>query len=413
MRVPNRGFTLLELLVTTAIMSVVLVSVTGVVISLARQRRDSTTAVDTRTNGRLALSLISHDLQNAGFRFAAAPFAVRVLQNVTGVEAELADTVDCGTAGSGWTVMTGTDVIEIREGMGGLAPGKTALGVSGCAGSCTLVLQGSGSFPNPYPNMADGLDGVLIFSSAQASCAARLTTTIGPAGGVTLTMLQQDLRTGAPAAAYPQAGAFACPGSNMTVTAVGQVSRYMVCRPPVAAGALARPALFRQRFGNGTTWTTHDGASRLVTTDFIRIQDAVEDLQVAIMLDNTSSLVSGPSCTDSGTPAAACWCNDRVGGGICPQYVADATASGLLSADPAAIPSARVPYFPRAYRVAITTVADRGRGFGDLANIQRPESFDHAAGPRTWGPPPATLDANLRARYEMAVIPQNIVMVQP
>lgn len=404
----RRGFTLIELMVTTAVMAVLLAAVTSVVLTISRQRGQAGSSVDTRTNGRLALSLISFDLANAGYRFGAPPFAVRVLQNVTGGEAELADTVDCGVAGSGWTVMPGTDVIEIREGLGGVVPGKTALGAGGCAGSCMLTMSGGGSFSNPFPALGDGQDAVVIFSSGKASCAGRLTTAIG-VGAVGITMLQQDLRTDAVVGNYPQAGVYACPGQDMSVTALGSVSRYLVCRPPLAAGPRARPALFKQQFGGGGGWVTH-AAGNLVQTSFTRVQDNVEDLQVAVMVANESASVTGSTCTAAG-PSSVCWCGTTTAA-HCNNFVADATAGGLLSGDPAALATERTAYLARAYRVAITTVSDRERGVNDQATFQRPALLDHPAGPRSWGAP-ATTDGTIRASYEQLVTPQNIVMVQP
>ncbi len=404
-----RGFTLLELMVTTAVMTVLLAAVTSVVVTISRQRRESTSKVDTRTNGRLALSLISFDLANAGYRFGAPPFAVRVLQNVNGMEPELADTVDCGMGGSGWTVMPGTDVLEIREGLAGMVPGKTALGVIGCGANCSLTMSGGGSFPNPFPNLADGTDAVVVFSSRNTACAARLTTPIG-VGAVGITMLRQDLRTDAVAANYPQAGTYACPGPDMSMTAIGSVSRYLVCRPPIAAGPLARPALFKQQYGGAGAWVTH-AAGNLVQTSFIRVQDNVEDLQIAVMVGNESGDVSGPTCAGTGADRI-CWCGTTTAA-HCNNYVPDATSSGLLSPDPGAAVNERTAYLAKAYRVAITTVSDRERGYNDEGTIQRPALLDHPTGLRTWGPPPSSRDGNIRASYEQLVTPQNIVMVQP
>ena len=92
----RRGVTLIELMVSVAIISVILTAVTSVVVSISRQRRDTSSMVDVRTNGRLALSMMQFDAANAGFRFGAPPFAVRVLQNITGAEPELVSANNCG-----------------------------------------------------------------------------------------------------------------------------------------------------------------------------------------------------------------------------------------------------------------------------------------------------------------------------
>lgn len=385
----RRGVTLIELMVSVAIMSVILTAVTSVVVSISKQRRESSAQVDVRTNGRIALSMIKFDGTNAGFRFGTAPFAVRVLQNVTGAEPELADTIGCGgTVGAGWTVLPGTDVIEFREGLDGLSVGKVPVGVTGCSGSCSINVNG-GAYSNPFANSSDGMNSVLFFSNGVTGCAGRLTSTI--AGGA-ITMLRQDLRTNAIAANYATSGAGACPAGDMSVTALGRATRYMICQPP-AGNPTLRPGLFRQVF---------DGTMTAVAGQFTRIQDGVEDMQVATIINNNGAGVSGLTCSGTGV-TATCTCG-LLNAGDCGGFVYDPTASGSMLNGAGTLPQ-RAPFLARAYRVALTTISLRARGEADQLALLRPASFDHLVG--------TVRSGDNRAVLETTIIPQNIVMVQP
>jgi prepilin-type N-terminal cleavage/methylation domain-containing protein len=399
----RRGLTLIELMVSLAVVSIILAAVMSVVVTITRQRRQSSNVVDTRVNGRVALSLMSFDASNAGYRFGTPPLAVRVLQNITGAEAELADVAAFGgCAGlAGWVPVPGTDVIEFREGAQGRVPGRVVGSTVGCGTTCTLQLNdGNG---NPFNSPTEGTNSILFFSNGTTGCAARLTSDIQ---GGQVTMLKADLRTPASATNYAQTGNGACPRGDMTVTALGQTTRFMVCRPPPLAAPTERPGLFRQRY-NG----------RMEQTAFERVQEGIEDLQVASLLANQVNgvpMVAGPTCTGGGA-AARCTCDITIGGD-CGNYEPDPTAgAGALNGASAAV-AERSAMLLRAVRVAVTTVSTRARGYGaEFAALTRPASYDHAAGV------PGTLadqavvgaDNNQRAIVEATFLPQNIVMVVP
>jgi len=387
--------TLIELMVSVAIISVILTAVTSVVVSVSRQRRESSSQIDVRTNGRLALSMMQFDGANAGYRFGAPPFAVRVLQNVTGAEPELSDAAPCGGL-TGWTVMPGTDVIEFREGLGGtFSPGKL-VNPAACGGACSDLNINSKSAPNPFPALGDGLNRVLFFSNAAASCAGRLQVAMdGAAHQVQL--LKQDLRNNAAATTYvtsPVPGA--CPVADMAVVALGQATRYLVCQPP-PLNPLLRPGLFRQTY-NGT----------MTQTAYVRVQDSVEDLQVVTIVNKETGDVSGTGCTGT-LLSRSCACDLTAAN--CTNFVRDPTATGVLNSAGSA--AERTAFAQRAYRVAVTTISSRARGFGDQMTLVRPALFDHPVGAIDISPTSSTSSGNQRVVVESMIIPQNIVMVTP
>lgn len=383
-----RGVTLIELMISIGLLSILLMAVTSVVVAMSRQRREASNQVEIRLNARVALSLMQFDAANAGFRFGAAPFAVRVLQNVTSAHPELADATNCGGR-AGWVVMEDTDVIEFREGQDGLAVGRVPMGSCGPP-PLVSCFNGGGSW-NPFANGLDGIDTIVFFSSTTNACAARLTTAVS---GGNFQPLTQSLRANAGAMTYP---AGQCPAPEMSITALRQVTRYMVCRPP-AFDPTQRPALFRQRWG-----PTYPLAGSQI--DFVAVQEGVEDLQVATILSlaQTPGMVTGATCTGAGL-AATCTCD--ITPGDCPEYEPDPTAAGMLDGT-SNNPARRTAFLAKYFRVGITTISTRARGYSDQATLTRPALYDHAAG---------ALDqysGNHRVVLEASIIPQNIVLVAP
>ncbi|MDX2013607.1 MAG: prepilin-type N-terminal cleavage/methylation domain-containing protein [Myxococcaceae bacterium] len=398
----RRGLTLIELLVSLAVLSIILAAVMSVVVTITRQRRESSNQVDTRVNGRIALSLMAFDAANAGYRFGTPPLAVRVLQNVTGTEPELADataapapwTGGCGGL-AGWTPVPGTDVIEFRQGAAGPLPGRAVNNGSAFTGAANpFTTAGATASANVIVLMSNGVTG----------CAGRL-----QAGGINsgaVTLLKADLRTNAAPSNYPTAGPGLCPAAQMAVTALGQATRYLVCRPPAIGPPNLRPALFRQRY---------DGT--MAMTAFDRVQDGIEDLQVASVLANQvngATMVGGPTCVGTGA-AARCTCGLTVGGD-CAGYDPDPTSGGGALNGASAAAAERSAMLLRAVRVAVTTISPRPRGFGsEFAGIARPASFNHPAGTVGQIADQVVVGAenNQRAVVEATFLPQNIVMVTP
>lgn len=408
-RTARRGLTIIELLVSLAVVSIVLAAVMTVVVAITRQRRDGGNQLDVRLNGRVALAQMQFDGSNAGFRFGTPPLAVRVLQNVAGTEPELVDAnTDCGGQ-AGWTVQPETDVIEFRQGADGRTPGKVTSG-AGCGATCSVVLNNT-AFWNPLGASTEGEGQILFFSNGITGCVGRLVTQISSSNN--LKMLKANLRTDAVATNYPTTGPGACPNNGMTVTLLDAVTRYVVCRPPNASNPNQRPMLVRQVLVAGPA-----GGPNLVPRpppagQWERVQDGVEDLQVATMLDNQSALVSGGGCTGTGA-GARCWCNAAVGAD-CNGYNADPTAgAGALNGAVGAPAAERSATLARAFRVAVTTVALRASGYGEKRDFVRPASLDHVVGGLDLSTPYGrALAASQRVVAETTLVPQNIVMVIP
>lgn len=388
-----RGLTLIELMLAMAMTTILLAAASALVLSIMQGRKLNTARLEVKTTSTVAAGQIQYDAANAGFRFASPAFAVRVLQNIAGTEAEIGSlATNCGGM-TGWTLQPGTDVLELRRGLDVLPDGGVAVvpgvltGVS-CtsAGVCDLTV-GNGAFPNPFVTTAgpDGASNIILFVNSMDSCAAVVSGAGVSSPQFQVQLVKQDLVTNAGNTEYPH-----CPIAGMSVMRLGLRQRYLVCAPPVG-DATERPRLYRQ---------TLNGANAAVSMD--RVQDGVEDLQVSVRLDNTDGVVSGTGCVGAG-PGAFCWCN--TGSGTCTGYEPDPTASGTLdwATGSAATKSA---YLLRGLRVAITGISTRAAVDSPaFADLTAPTLYDHDAG--------TTQSANLRNSTQVAMALQNLVMVSP
>lgn len=384
---------MIELLVAIALASIIFSAATVVVVGVLQSRRLNVSRLEVKTSSAIAASLLEFDGANAGYRFASPAFSVRVLQNVVGTEAELAPataTANCGGQ-TNWGIMAGTDVVEFRSSPGTLdggavpfVPGIATSVMCTGAGLCDVTL-GNGAFSNPFSSSTsgDGANEVILFADESNACAA-----IVGSGGVSRAQMQaqlvkQDLQTNAGRTVYPN-----CPTTGMTVMRLGSRRRYMVCVPP-SSEPTERPALYRQ---------TIDARNNSV---FERVQDGIEDLQVAVRVDNRDGLVSGRGCVGSG-PGAYCWCDDSPS--PCSGYTSDATASGALDSRSAS-PAQKTAYLLRGVKIGVTGVSFRAAYDRSNATQVRPALYDHPVG--------TAQSANLRSGTQVTVSLQNLVMVTP
>lgn len=399
----TRGFTLIELLVAIALASIIFSAATVVVVGVLQNRRLNLSRLEVKTSSAIAASLMEFDGANAGYRFASPAFSVRVLQNVVGTEAELAPataTANCGGQTS-WGIMGGTDVVEFRSSLevldGGavpFVPGVATDVTCTVAGMCDVAL-GKGIYSNPFSSRiaGDGANEVILFADEINACAAIVSSDgvnpdgVNPDGGTRAQMqaqlVKQDLQTTAGSTVYPN-----CPSKGMTVMRLGWRRRYMVCAPPSSEPA-ERPALYRQTIdarGNGV---------------FERVQDGIEDLQVAVRVDNRDALVSGRGCVGVGQ-GAYCWCDDSAS--PCVGYTSDATASGALDSRGAS-PAQKTAYLLRGVKIGVTAISFRAAYELSNATQVRPALYDHPAG--------TAQSANLRSGTQVTVSLQNLVMVTP
>lgn len=384
---------MLELVVTVALASIIFSAATSVVVGILQNRRLNLSRLEVKTSSSVAVSLLEFDGANAGYRFASPAFSVRVLQNVTGTEAELSPataTANCGGQNN-WGIMPGTDVVEFRSSTetldGGAVPFVPGVATSvTCtgAGMCDVTL-GNGTYSNPFSSSiaGDGANEVMLFADETNACAAIVSSDGVSRARLRAQLVKQDLQTTADSTVYPN-----CPRRGMTVMRLGWRRRYMVCAPPVSE-SVERPALYRQ---------TIDASNNSV---FERVQDGIEDLQVAVRIDNRDALVSGGGCVGAG-PGAYCWCHESAS--ACSGYTSDATASGALDSRGAS-PAQKTAYLLRGIKIGVTAISFRAAYDRLNATEVRPALYDHPAG--------TALSANLRSGTQVTVSLQNLVMVTP
>jgi prepilin-type N-terminal cleavage/methylation domain-containing protein len=359
----RRGLTLIELMITVAISSVVMLAAVQVVMMVSQSRRENERRLEVKSNAMSALALIDFEARSAGYRFSSPVFATRWLNNVDGTEPELtaagnqiSTTANCGLAD--WGIAPGSDTIEFRLGSELVVPGSAS--PSPVAPSTPTALLIAATL-NPFDGAGQGAGELLLWTTGTASCLGR-----GGTGGVVgssipVQLVNQAL-TAATLSAFPGCAA---PSTSYNLMRATRRVRFLICQPP-ASQPDARPGLFQQVALGGAAF----GVPQLV-------QEGVEDLQLAPVLDNAGpNPVTGTGCT-----AGRCVCNNSPGTtSACAEY--DVNASIV---DGSAANASRVaPFRLRAYDVAVTGISMRSRvGRGSNAVLERfvrPALFDHAAG---------------------------------
>jgi prepilin-type N-terminal cleavage/methylation domain-containing protein len=387
--------TLIELMVSLAIVSVLLTTATALVTTLSQLKRDGERVVEVRGNAATAMNLIQFDALNAGFRFASPAHAVRVIPNVSGAEAELSPvtaTTNCGAPN--WGVAPLTDVIEFRSGMSNSEPANIVSG--SCTGAtCTL------SFTPSRPGIDPVATEVVLMSDGTTRnvCMGRVTSVSGT--NLTVQLLSQDF-SNATTSSYVGCMGTVGPANQGVLMKLERRARYMICAPPAASPDL-RPGLYVQVSGSDGSF-----AAAPVTL----LQEGVEDLQAAWFVTDTNSEITGGSCVGSGS-GRVCEC-DSVAGSPCTAatvFKPAPTITGSLDATTTATFDKRGAYQIRGIAIGLTTISMRARtprnSNTTLEQFVRPALFDHP------------LDAvpvksgNFRSTLWSSVVMQNIVMVQP
>lgn len=356
------GLTLIELMVTVAIFSILMLAALSIFVAMSETQRLNERVGEASANRLLALSAIQLDLQNAGYRVPVPAFALRIFNNVDATlslpsnGANLTTAAGCGPGG----VIAGTDILEVAEGPDNIAPGRietvvpdavsprvTLNGLNPMLPSPTDQATTAAHTPGPVLVFARGPAVPPVVGDEGAFCMGRITDP--PGATVTVRMMDLD-GNDAPPGYYAN-----CPVPGMRTYRILNKTRYMVCG--TAAMAPNERALYQQRWRNGVWEAPRE------------LQTAVENLQAAGRYLNLSTLVMNPAATPScigGGARALCYCND--GTGAC--AVASPPAAGpVVPLTPAAL--------IRGARVQITATGDRvALSNTNTQSFRRPASFD-------------------------------------
>ncbi len=111
----KRGFTLLEILVVSAIAAILVVTAASLLVTMSSQRAANRKRLDRLTQSFTAMTLLERSLLNGGYHFPSARFGFRVYDNVSsGTYGGFPVAPSCGT---GLCVTAQTDVLELVEGL--------------------------------------------------------------------------------------------------------------------------------------------------------------------------------------------------------------------------------------------------------------------------------------------------------
>lgn len=383
-----RGVTLIELLVTVAIFSILMLAALSVFVAMTETQRLNERISEATANKMTGAATIHFDMQNAGYRLPVPAFAIRHVNNVDGTTAldavgSAAGTpiTTAGNCGAGMGLVAGTDVIEMARGAEIVGPGTIGAATNaGTTGTVTLNSATStvdaGAVAPPFlgsdvASPATALNGsVLVFARGPARppaapddgalCMGRVTGHDPATFRLDIEFLDRDF---APATATYYSN---CPQAGMRAYRMVERLRYMVCAP--TAGVVTPPMrrLFRQRGGATGNWAAPE-----------ELQAGVENLQVSGRYVNTAGAVlatpgNAASCTGTGN-TRLCYCDDVAAPGTpsCTTPTAALTALG---------PTSFVALM-RGARIQITATGDRAALSNTAAqNFRRPASFDSPQG---------------------------------
>ncbi len=378
-----RGLTLIELMVTVAIMSLLLVAALTVFVAMTETQRLNERIGEASANKLMGAAMIQFDVQNAGYRLPVPAYAIRHYNNADGalslpsVPAAITTGDNCPGPGSG--VVPGTDVLEVTQGFGAVGPGRLGVVTAAVGTTADIVLGGVEPFiPDEYVPASIGT--LLVFARGPlgppapddgAFCQGRVTAigrldavgncvAVGGTGNgcLTVQLVDRNLANAPNAAFYPS-----CPAGGMKVFRVASRVRYMVCGTPAATPVDL--GLYRQE-ANGGVWQ----APTL-------IQTGIEDLQVSARYLNRGGIVtatgSGLDCIGTGN-GRLCYCDDDPVAPSC--TVPAAQRDGALAA---LTPNSMIALI-RGVRVRLTATGDRGASSNPGAkSFVRPGAFDRAA----------------------------------
>ncbi len=233
MRANKRGFTLLEILVVSAIAAILVVTAAALLVTMSSQRAANRKRLDRLTQSFSAMTLLERSMLNAGYHFPASRFGFRVYNNVSGATFGPGSSPTCMAQGC---VVDGSDVLETVEGNPGpfgLIIGANNSAADGGSGSTWNVFV---SPPGGPLDTTDTAQHLFIFASMDGrSCAGIGTVADGVLGGMAtqyaVTMVDRDLAAVSATYYSPSSAAphnFMCPESGMSVAVAQSRRRYMV-----------------------------------------------------------------------------------------------------------------------------------------------------------------------------------------
>lgn len=313
----SSGFTLVELLITGAISSLIVTAAVSVFIATTTKQRHSELVIEATNAAALGSSVMEFELSSVGYRWPSAAYGFRHVNNVTSsvslssVGSTLISTTgNCDGTGVG--LVPGSDVVEVAQGYEFMSPGKV-LSITNGVGTTTPTVVLSSSLPfTSLETTGSGVGSVLLFVGENgASCVGRVETISGVStdgGADAPTTMQMRLLDRTYANAANAAYAPNCPSTGgttpMRVFRLGSRTRFMVCGSTGAGASPNASGLYRQSAGINGKWTAP-----------VRVQDGIEDLQVAPRYLNTGGVMAatgtGTNCITLGTASSSlCTCND-------------------------------------------------------------------------------------------------------
>ncbi len=392
----KRGLSLIEVMTSLAVASLLMVAATAIFTVIIRQRREAERLIDVESSGVITLAQLKTELGNAGYRWPAPLFAVRVFNDPPTLDSggnlmqQITTSTGCGAGGR----RPGTDVVELVIGHAGFVPGDTQGITAGAAPGTDyrVVLTQFGSGPTaavPPFLMSENAtgNGVVLFAMDNGeSCIGRVTG--GPSGStnINVTMLDRNYNDVMDkTTTYPNCLVGSTPKAR--VYRLGSRIRYMICNDDVAG---TRSSLYRQQadaepagFGYGTPP--------------VMVQPGVEDLQISSRLYARGSPLTGTGndCAPAPTPGseAFCFCNES-------------TSSACdIMADPAPNVLTRNSWGAWLSGLRISVSATGARPMADVPQAAAIALKDHVPSP--------TPDGRRRIQMDLGMGFTNLVQVVP
>lgn len=293
-RTERRGFTLLELMVASAVGLIILVAAMAAFDLQASFSRNTERLLGAHASSGLGLTMMQRDLENAGLRFRGGvqvdggvnwAAVVRPYDQLGTNIVDLCNDTTCGTkvsAPSGFTggYIAGSDAFEVLLGSRQMDARRVGaqVGSSGAFGGSTTTVTIS---PDPFTAAELAATGasapLLMFWNDDIHCIGRMTAGSTSAGVATVTVSTVDAKFGNSGTAWKPG----CPAALMNVDILQYRHRYLVYQGTYTSSRPARVGLHLQ---SNPFCDPLDGGT-VCSTDLdpqpMMIAEGVDDMQVA------------------------------------------------------------------------------------------------------------------------------------